>query len=140
MSRSDLSDIRVHVRFKLSGLWASVMLCYVYGDFFGLYRPGNLQDMLEGRIANVGDVSQGLLMTFAAIMAIPSLMIFLPLALPAAVCRWTNIVLGLAFTLLMAASMVGAWNYFVMLGVIEMALTLTIVVLAWRWPRTAAAP
>lgn len=139
MSRSDLSDIRVHVRFKLSGLWASVMLCYVYGDFFGLYRPGNLQDMLEGRIANVGDVSQGLLMTFAGIMAIPSLMIFLPLALPAAVCRWTNIVLGLAFTLLMAASMVGAWNYFVLLGVIEMALTLTIVVLAWRWPRTAAA-
>jgi hypothetical protein len=140
MSRSDLNDIRVHVRFKLSGLWASVMLCYIYGDFFGLYVPDKLQHIIDGRIEGVGPISQGLLITFAAIMAIPSLMIFLPLVLPAAVCRWVNIVLGLAFTLLMAASMPGMWHYFWVLGVIEMALTLTIVVLAWRWPRTAATP
>jgi hypothetical protein len=140
MSRSDLNDIRVHVRFKLSGLWASVMLCYIYGDYFALFVPDKLQQMIDGRLDGLGPISQGLLIIFAAIMAIPSLMIFLPLVLPAAVCRWVNIVLGLAFTLLMAASMPGQWHYFWVLGVIEMALTLTIVVLAWRWPRTAATP
>ena len=46
-----LDDIRIHVKLKLSALWASVVLCYLYGDFFALYRPGALQGMLAGNIA-----------------------------------------------------------------------------------------
>jgi len=37
-----LDDIKIHVKVKLSALWASVVLCYIYGDYFGLYVPGIL--------------------------------------------------------------------------------------------------
>ena len=40
-----LDDLKVHVRLKLCALWASVMFCYVYGDFVGLFQPGKLQAM-----------------------------------------------------------------------------------------------
>jgi hypothetical protein len=36
-----LADAPVPVRLKLSALWASVMFCYVYGDYFDLFRPGS---------------------------------------------------------------------------------------------------
>ena len=31
--KSPLDDQRVHVRVKLAGLWTSLMLCYIYGDY-----------------------------------------------------------------------------------------------------------
>lgn len=136
MGQPPFDDIRIHVRFKLSALWASTLLCYLYGDFFGLYKPGMLQDLLAGRLGDTGTISQGLLVTLASIMAVPSAMVCLSLLLPTTLCRWANIVLGLAYTLLMAASMVDSWVYYHLLGVIEMAFTLTIAFLAWRWPRT----
>jgi hypothetical protein len=43
-------DIRVHVRFKLFALWSSVMFFYIYGDYFWLYEPGSLQEMIAGRM------------------------------------------------------------------------------------------
>jgi hypothetical protein len=39
-------DIKINVRFKLFALWSSVMFCYFYGDYFELYQPGKLQEML----------------------------------------------------------------------------------------------
>jgi hypothetical protein len=34
MSSLALVDERIPTRTKLSALWASVMFCYVYGDYF----------------------------------------------------------------------------------------------------------
>ena len=56
-----LEDVKVPVRVKLSALWASVMFCYVYGDYFGLYKPGSLQHMLDGRMEPLGPTTQGIL-------------------------------------------------------------------------------
>ena len=39
---------QVPVRIRLAALWASLTFCYLYGDYFGLYRPGKLQGMLAG--------------------------------------------------------------------------------------------
>jgi hypothetical protein len=47
---STLDDIKVHVKIKLSALWASVMFCYIYADYFGLWKPGTLQEMLSGKM------------------------------------------------------------------------------------------
>jgi hypothetical protein len=46
-----LDDVKIHVKMKISALWVSVVLCYIYGDYFGLYKPGKLEEMLEGRLA-----------------------------------------------------------------------------------------
>ncbi|WP_254422752.1 DUF6326 family protein [Rhodanobacter sp. B05] len=99
-----LDDIQVHVRFKLSALWAALMFCYIYGDYFGLYVPGKLQGILAGR-GPVGPVSEGSLTATALLLAVPGLMVFLSLALAPRWCRWLNIVLGLFYTAIVLLTM-----------------------------------
>ena len=139
MGATSLDDIRIPVRLKLAGLWTSLMFCYLYGDYFGLYQPGKLQGMLDGRMDPLGPTTQMVLLGTSLMMAIPGLMVCLSLVLGPRTCRWTNIVLGLAYTLIMAVSMPGAWQFYLFLGGIEMLLTLAIVWHAWRWPRQKAA-
>ncbi len=132
-----LEDIKVHVRFKLSALWCSIMFCYIYGDYFELYQPGKLQEMLSGRTA-LGAVTQGALMGMAAVMAVPSLMIFLSLILPPAANRWINILLGAVYSVIMLLAMQNSWHFYVLLGLIEIVLTLLIIWYAWTWPKQPA--
>ncbi|MGN6656065.1 MAG: DUF6326 family protein [Rhodanobacter sp.] len=134
MTTSRLSDIRIHVRFKLSALWSALMFCYVYGDYFGLYVPGKLKGMLAGE-GPVGPVSEASLVMTALLLALPGLMVFLSLALSARLCRWANIVLGLFYAVVMLVTMPGAWWFYITLGVIEVALSLLIVICAWRWAK-----
>lgn len=68
-------------------------------------------------------------------MAIPALMVFLSLVLPAATGRWANIVFGAVYTVVMLLTMPGAWWFYLFLGCIEIALSAGIVWLAWSWPR-----
>jgi len=135
--RGPLADPPVSVKVKLSGLWTAVMFCYVYGDFFSLFKPGRLAQMQAGQ-TGAGPATQGTLRAFAALMSIPSLMIFLTLALKAPLSRWLNLISGTAFTLLMLAIIPGTWAFYFCLGSLEAILTASIVWLAWRWPRESA--
>ncbi len=120
----------VHVRVKLSALWASVMFCYIYADYFKLWLPGELNGMAEGQAAMS---TQGVLLGASALMAIPVVMVFLPLVLPARINRWVNVVLGAAYTVVNIGQLPGTWvPFYIFFGVVEVALTLTVVVLAWR--------
>lgn len=132
-----LEDTKVHVRFKLFALWSSLMFLYAYGDYFELYQPGKLQEMIAGRTA-LGPVSQGLLLGLAAVMAIPSLMPFLSLVLPRAINRWLNLIFGGAYTLIMILAVFGSWHFYIFLGLLEIAVTLLIVYYAWTWHRQSA--
>ncbi|WP_426702730.1 DUF6326 family protein [Rhodanobacter sp. Col0626] len=134
MTTPVLGDIKVHVRFKLSALWAALMFCYIYGDYFGLYVPGKLQGILGGK-GPIGPVSESSLVATALLLAVPGLMVFLSLVLPPRLCRWLNIALGLFYTAIMVLTMPGAWWFYITLGVIEVALSLWVVAYAWRWPR-----
>ena len=131
-----LADAPVHVRLKLSALWASVMFCYVYGDFFGLFKPGKLSSMIAGQTP-IGPTTQGVLVAFAIVMAIPSVMVFLSLVLRPNLARWANVIFGVLYTVIMVITMPGEWGFYVLLGCIEVALTLAIIWYAWTWPRQA---
>jgi hypothetical protein len=130
-----LDDPRVNVKVKLSALWASVMFCYVYGDYFGLYGHGKLAEMMQGRIGPLGEATQGVLVGVSAMMAIPSVMVFLSLVLPPGLNRWLNLALGVAYTAIMLMTMRGAPTSYVFMGVIEVLLTLLVAWHAWTWPR-----
>jgi hypothetical protein len=130
-----LDDFKIDVKVKISALWASLVFCYIYGDYFGLYQPGKLQGMLEGRMGPLGPTTQGVLLGTAILMAIPSIMVFLSLVLRPQVNRSANIILGVIFTLIMLITMPGAWAFYVFLGVVEVALSLLIVWYAWTWPK-----
>ena len=70
-------------------------------------------------------------------LAIPSVMIFLSVALQPALARWLNIIVGAAYTAIILLTM-WAWVYHIFYGVIEIALTALIVWYAWNWPRAPA--
>jgi hypothetical protein len=134
-------DMKVHVRFKLFALWSSVMFFYIYGDYFQLYEPGQLQGLISGRMA-FGAISQGVLLGMAGVMVIPSLMPFLSLVLPAGVSRWLNIVFGAVYGVIMIVITIleirgGGWYFYILFGSIEITLTLLIICYAWNWPKQA---
>lgn len=133
--KSSLEDLQVPIKLKLAGLWTSLMFCYIYGDYFGLFQAGNLQDMLQGKMGPLGPATQGVLLGTSALLALPALMIFLSLAMKPTINRWVNIVLGVFYALVMLVSMPGAWWFYLFFGVIEIVLSLLIVWYAWMWPR-----
>lgn len=133
-SRTVLSDPPLPLRLKLSALWASLTFCYLYGDYFGLYRPGKLKYMLDGG-GQMGPSSQGSLLFVALLLVVPGLMVFLSLALPARLTRWLGIGLALFYAAFVALTMPGAWWFYLAYSSIEIVLCLLIVGLSWRWPR-----
>ena len=132
-------DLRVHVKIKLSALWTSVMFCYIYADYFGLYVPGALQSMLEGQMRPLGPTTQGVLVATSVMLTIPSAMILLSLTLKPAVARWLNIIVGALYTAIILITMWG-WVFSIFYGVVEVTLTSLVIWSAWRWPRVAANP
>ena len=133
-STANLEDPKINVKVKLSSLWASVMFCYIYADYFGLYVPGELQKMLAGRMGPLGPTTQGVLLGTSVMLAIPSLMIFLSVALRPRANRWLNLILGALYTAIILLTM-WRWWFFVFYGIIEIGLTLLVCWYAWTWPR-----
>lgn len=132
-----LEDVRVPVRLRLAGLWTSLMFCYVYGDYFGLYEQGKLREMMDGSFGPLGPTTSGVLVGVSLMMAVPALMVFGSMVLPAIVCKWLNVALGLAYAAIMVLTMQGAPAFYVTLGVVEVLLSLATIATAWRWPKNS---
>ncbi|NJD54009.1 MAG: hypothetical protein FIB07_14215 [Candidatus Methanoperedens sp.] len=131
---TELEDMKIGVKMKLSALWAAVMFCFIYGDIFSHYKPGVIADMMAGKIGPF-PVSQESLLGLSLFMAVPGVMVFLSLALKPKVNRWTNIVLGVIYIITNSLSaFTDSWAFFIVLGVIEGALLALIVWYAWKWP------
>ena len=131
---SQLSDLTIHTKLKLSALWASTMFCYIYCDYFELYVPGKLESMLQGEMGALGAVTQEVLMGTSILMAIPSLMVFLSVALPARYNKILNIVFGTFFTLLMALlTYIVGWYFYKFFAAIETVLTALVVLVCPRF-------
>ena len=132
-----LENPPINIKLKLAGLWTSVMFCYIYGDYFELYAPGKVEDLMSG----IGMLDTPMKLFAASVMlAIPALMISLSIFLKPAISRWLNIIFGAFFTgimLLIAAGSLTPWyTFYVFLALVESALTATIVWQAWNWPRS----
>jgi hypothetical protein len=125
--------LKISVKLKLSALWAALMLLYIYADHFSLYRTGQIEDMISGRIGPFA-VTQGSLLVFSILMMIPAVMVFLTLALKPNVSRWANIILGVLYTLVNISNLIGeTWVYYMVFGVVEIVLTFLIIWYAWKW-------
>ena len=125
-------EIKIEV--KLAALWAAVMFLYIYVDHFALFIPGTLEAMIAGKMGPF-PVTQGSLLSAMALMTIPSLMIFVSVALPASVNRWTNIVVGILYIVVVVGNTVGeSWAFYILGSVVEAVLLALIVWYAYRWP------
>ena len=130
---TEMEDVKINVKLKLSALWAALMLLYIYADHFSLFRTGQIEEMISGRIGPF-PVTQGSLLAFSILMMIPAVMVFLSLALKPTVNRWANIILGVLYTFVNISNLIGeTWVYYIVFGVVEIVLTLLIVWYAWKW-------
>ena len=131
-------DLEIPVKLKISALWAAVMFCYVYADFFMLHEPGRLAHMNAGILAPFGRPTAGIMLGVSVMMVIPSVMVFLSLVLPPSVNRWTNMALGSIYSVIILLTMIGAPLFYLFFGTVEVILTAAIVRYGWTWPRIAS--
>jgi len=133
--KNTLEDIKVNVKIKLATLWTSIMFLIIYLDYFALYMPGTLENILKGKVF-VFDLTQGFLVAALAVVTIPALMIFLSVALQAKVNRWANIIIAAINIPLILFNLAGeAWVHMVLGAVLEVVLLCLIIRYAWKWPR-----
>lgn len=137
-AKNSLEDIQVNVKIKLATLWTSFMFLYTYVDYFHLYMPGCIKDILAGKVF-VFDISAVFLLIAMVFVAIPTLMIFLSIALPAKVNRWTNIFVAILFIPYMLFNLAGeAWIHMYFAAALEVLLLGLIIRIAWKWPYSEA--
>jgi hypothetical protein len=134
-----LVDLDVNPKIKLAGLWVALMFFYLYRDVLGFMEPGHVEDLLVGEMAGVR-MTQALLLGSAVLMAIPSIMVFVSLALRAQANRWVDIVLGLVHIAILGGTFfVGEISaLYAFDAIVEFLLIGLIVWHAWRWPRLGA--
>jgi hypothetical protein len=133
-----LEDRQVPVQAKLAAAWTSLMFLIIYLDYFHLYMPGSIEDLLAGKVF-IFDITQVFLVAGLAIVTIPALMIFLSIALPAKVNRWTNIIVSVVNIPALLFNLAGAqWLHMIFGAVVEVVLLLLIIRYAWKWPKVEA--
>lgn len=135
---STLEDMKVNVKIIISALWIAVMFLYVYVDIFGLFQPGAIEHILEGKVW-VLDITQTWALSALIMMTIPSLMIFLTLVLPPKANRWTNIIVAVLYLLISIGNSIGeTWLYYYFGSAVESVLLVLVVWYAWKWPKQEA--
>lgn len=133
-----LVDSRLDVKILLSGLWAVLMILYLYCDVLTFFRTGVLNNIMEGFMGPV-QVSQLTLLLASVLMIIPACMVFLSLRVKANVNRWLNLTAGLLYTLVGIGNMISeTWIYYIIFVILEIVVTLSIVLLSVKWPRRQA--
>jgi hypothetical protein len=128
-----LVDAKINVKVKLAAAWASLVLLYIYADFFGLYVPGHIEELIEGNLVGF-QITDVLLLGFMILMTLPSLMVFLSLVLKATVNRMINIIVGIIQLVFVLAGIFDPNIYFVFASSVETVLLILIIWYAWKWP------
>jgi hypothetical protein len=127
-------DVNVSVRLKISALWITMLFLFAYGDLFGFFKPGQIEEVISGEISGI-KITQVFLLGASVYIAIASAMVFLSLVLRPKANRWINIVLPILFIVSIGVSVIGeTWAYFIFLSIAEIGLLLLIVWYAWTWP------
>jgi hypothetical protein len=134
-----LEDARVGVRFKISALWIAMLFLFAYGDIFGFFKPGQIEEVMGGEISGI-QITEAFLFAISIYIAIASAMVFLSLVLRPTVARASNLVLAAVYVVSIVASAIGETSgYYLFLSAGEIALLLVVIRYAWTWPRAERA-
>ena len=127
-------EMKVNIKLKLSALWITLMLIYIYVDIFSFYKPGSIESILAGKVW-VFDITQVWAVGSLVLMIIPAAMVILSLVLKAKACRWTNIIVGIIYIAVGIGTTVGeSWISYVVGHIVGIAVLVLVVVIAWKWP------
>jgi hypothetical protein len=123
-------------RIKISVLWLFKDIALLTALTLGSLEPGVLEEFLStGTISGI-KIGPEVLLLFALLVLVPLIMAFLSLILNSSADRWSNITLGVVFTVLgfidlaETAENPSAWA--ILIGLSEIAATVLIVWYAWK--------
>ena len=52
-SSRTFEDVKVGVRFKIAALWIAMLFLFAYGDIFGFFSPGQIEEVMAGEISGM---------------------------------------------------------------------------------------
>ena len=136
--KTSFQEYSINVKLQLSILWITLLIFYIYGDLFTTWEPEYLNGLLKGEVDGSKTTSMSLI-SVSIFITIPSLMIIFSIMLNAKINRIINIIVGslysIAVILVLALfSYPPIMYFFVYLSSIEIAITLLIIYVAWKWP------
>ena len=129
----------IDVRIRMSALWVSTMLVFLYVDLFSLYREDIRQDLDQGRIFAF-EVGQPFLLGITAYVIIPSVMVYLTLVMPRRSNRVVSIVVATIYAITIAGAAVGEWVYFALGSLVEVVLLSLVILHALKWKESQLQP
>jgi hypothetical protein len=56
------ADVKVDVRLKIASLWIAMLSLFAYGDIFGFFVPGRIEEIQGGRISGM-EITQTFLLS-----------------------------------------------------------------------------
>lgn len=127
-------ETKVSLKHKLTALWISFVFLYIYVDYFHLYMPSKIEDILKGRVFEF-EITQGFLLIALASVTIPALMIFLSVILSSKINRFVNITIATAYIPYTLFNLAGeAWMHMVFAAIVEVTLLCLIIYYARKLP------
>ena len=126
---------------KLSTLWITASLSYLYCDVIGLMDPVLLKQYLAGTVNGMA-LTPGFLLGAAILVSIPIAMVLLSRVLNYRANRWANITAATVMTVVQTATLFIGWPapYYLYFSIIEITCTVLIVGYAWKWREPAVQP
>jgi hypothetical protein len=133
------TDLDMNV--KLSTLWITASLSYLYCDVISLMDPELLRQYLKGNVNGLA-FTPGFLLGAAILISIPIAMVLLSRVLSYRANRWTNITAATFMTVVQSLTLFMGVPapYYLYLSIIEITCTVLIVGYAWKWRKPAVQP
>ena len=130
------TDLDMNV--KISTLWITASLSYLYCDVMSLMDPELLKQYLKGNVNGLA-FTPGFLFGAAILISIPITMVLLSRVLNYRVNRWANITAAIFMTAVQTLTLVIGVPalYYLYLSIIEITCTVLIVGYAWKWRKPA---
>jgi hypothetical protein len=130
-----IEDFKANTRIKLTGLWVTLMLLYIYCDIYSTFRTGYLEEIMAGKMGLL-DISQGSLAILGALMIPPALMVSVCLFAKARIVKWSCIIVGALYVLVNVGNLIGeTWAYYWIYGILEITMTIAIIIVATKWTK-----
>ena len=129
-----LKNIKIDIKIKLAALWLIFMFLYTYTDFYKLYLPEKIQEIMSGKIDGF-EITQTSLLLIAIVTIIPAWMIYLSLTMNAKSNRLLNIIFGIFHLAIGIVNIIGTkWHFYIFYGALLILVSILIILTAWKWP------
>jgi len=126
------------LKVKISVLWIFYEVAFLVVMTLGAFEPGAIEQIMAGEIEGM-KIGPELLLVFAILLLVPLMMAFLSLTLKDSANRWTNIILGIVFTVFQLVALIETLAqpsaHAILMEISKVVAPALIVRYAWKWPK-----